>query len=340
MIWLRWILVVLVIVAGAFTAVAQATEERVITLSLNDATTNQPIENVLAEITIKSVDKNEERTISSFLDTSFFSLKLEEGTYEFTVLLDDLDTSGKDYYAFHPITLTENEQADIALLPVGSVRGRVLDNLDNLVRNAALKIECSKEYGEKAPTTSDKYGSFTSLYLPVGECEFIATFGSAVGSMKVEIQQGQSEDITIKLDKSAIGQETNYFLGILFVLLFFGIVFLVVRIVFKRYKALHEKMGREMLSLQKHKKEEPKKGPSKRQEDILSTLSDREKKIVNHLLSHKNESSQSKIRHGTGIPKTSLTRIFQSLERKKVISIQKFGKLKKVKLTAWFLGKE
>ena len=42
----------------------------------------------------------------------------------------------------------------------------------------------------------------------------------------------------------------------------------------------------------------------------------------------------------TGIPKASLFRYIQSLERKKVIDVKKIGKVKKIKFTDWFLGKE
>ena len=61
---------------------------------------------------------------------------------------------------------------------------------------------------------------------------------------------------------------------------------------------------------------------------------------IHDLIESKNHSSQSKVRYSTGIPKTSLGRILDNLVGKKVISIEKVGKLKKISLTDWFLGKD
>jgi uncharacterized membrane protein len=72
----------------------------------------------------------------------------------------------------------------------------------------------------------------------------------------------------------------------------------------------------------------------------METLNEREKKVVQFLLEEKGIATQAKIRNGTAIPKTSLVRVFQSLETKKVVSIEKIGKMKKITVTDWFMGKE
>ena len=76
---------------------------------------------------------------------------------------------------------------------------------------------------------------------------------------------------------------------------------------------------------------------SKKTTAILETLNDKEKKVVNFLLENNYQQSQSKIRHATKIPRTSLSRVLQSLERKKIISIKKEGKLVDISLTSFFL---
>ena len=77
-----------------------------------------------------------------------------------------------------------------------------------------------------------------------------------------------------------------------------------------------------------------------RAKDVIETLNEKEKKIVNYLLEHENKGVQSSIRHETGIPRTSLARCLKSLQIKKIIEVEKFGKAIKIKLTDWFLEKE
>tara|TARA_Y100000310_G_scaffold167610_2_gene167540 strand:+ start:24510 stop:25544 length:1035 start_codon:yes stop_codon:yes gene_type:complete len=313
-------------------------------LSLKDAT-NTAVDNVLMQVTIANKDSGDKRTISTFLRKNSFNLKLASGNYDITLLVDNLQTKGKDYYALYSVGLQKNTQEEVTLLPVGSIQGVVLDNLDNLVRQASLKVECDKEYGEITSLMTDKFGSFKGLYLPVGECKVIATFRSAVGSEIVTIEQGKSRDVAIKLNKSAIGSGGNSWVSIFLIIVVLSVLSLLIRFVLKKRHAMESELKEALtkstpLKAEKVKEAPKEEGLSKRQEDILNTLNEREKEVVDHLLANKFESSQAKIRHTTGIPKTSLVRIFQLLERKKVLQIKKFGKLKKVKLTAWFLGDE
>jgi uncharacterized membrane protein len=44
--------------------------------------------------------------------------------------------------------------------------------------------------------------------------------------------------------------------------------------------------------------------------------------------------------HNLRMPKTTLARLLDGLEQKNIVRIERFGKLKKVSLTAWFLDKE
>ncbi|MFC1697073.1 helix-turn-helix transcriptional regulator, partial [Nanoarchaeota archaeon] len=79
---------------------------------------------------------------------------------------------------------------------------------------------------------------------------------------------------------------------------------------------------------------------SKRAKDIMETLTDKEKEVVNFIIKSKGETTQAKVYHETGIAKSSLHRQVKSLENKKVIDVMKVGKVKKIKFTDWFLGKE
>ena len=77
-----------------------------------------------------------------------------------------------------------------------------------------------------------------------------------------------------------------------------------------------------------------------RADDILKTLSENEKSVVKFLLENNAFGTQARIKNSIGMPKTSLSRILRMLERKRVVEIERIGKLKKVKLTSWFMENE
>ncbi len=77
-----------------------------------------------------------------------------------------------------------------------------------------------------------------------------------------------------------------------------------------------------------------------RAQDILKTLNENEQKAARFLLENNHQSTQARIRNSIGMPKTSLARVLHMLEKKRVVEIERIGKLKKVRLTSWFLGKE
>ena len=79
----------------------------------------------------------------------------------------------------------------------------------------------------------------------------------------------------------------------------------------------------------------------KKIDSVIKTLNEKEAAIVGLLLSNENKTElQSRIRHELGIPRTTLSRLLQSLEKKKIITIAKQGKIVKIKLTDWILEQE
>lgn len=320
-------------------------EKYTVTLAMKDAIKNEDVSNVLIEVVIKDKEKNVQKTISSFIDKSSFNLELEEGTYELSFYVDNLNTKGKDYTGIHAFELKEDKKETVALLPVGSVQGTVLDNLNNLVRQASLKIACDKGYADRVPETTDKFGSFESLYLPAGDCQMTAIFGSSVGYQKITIVQGSLSEVTIALNRSTIGKSVSrwIFLSIA-VIVVCGVIFAGIRML-KQRKKQEERNEIQQQSKQREKEnilqeKSPEQKVTKRQRDLLNIVNEREKKVVQFLLESEGKSTQAKIRYETGIPKTSLVRVFTALEYKKIITVEKIGKLKKVKLTDWFMEKE
>ena len=71
---------------------------------------------------------------------------------------------------------------------------------------------------------------------------------------------------------------------------------------------------------------------------VMETLTDRERTIVNALLKHNGEMTQADLRYETGIPKSSLTGIVRSLERRKIINKKEWGRTNVIELSKWFLS--
>mgnify|MGYP001595203101 FL=1 len=297
-----------------------AQEHYELTYSLKDLENKQKIKDILVEITAVNKDTGEEYTLTNFITNNQITIHREKGNYNIIIKVDDLNTDGKDYYYESTLDLKENTQKEALLFSTGTLRGSVVDNLNNLVK-ADLRFECSKDYGEKLRST-DKYGYFNVNYMPIGNCRIIASKGDSIGLSDIKIEKGEVTEVQIKLDKS---KKSN-----LLVYIFALILIIVIVILFSKFKR-NKPIKKSLI-----KKEET---ISKRTKDITKTLNEKELVVVSFLLQNKYKSTQANIMHNTQIPKTTLIRILDSLKNKKIIEIVTFGKLKKVNLTNWFLDK-
>ena len=72
---------------------------------------------------------------------------------------------------------------------------------------------------------------------------------------------------------------------------------------------------------------------------VMETLTNRERAILTALIEHKGVMTQADIRYETRIPKSSLTGIILSLERRKLINKKEEGKTNVIRLCKWFLSK-
>jgi hypothetical protein len=322
------ILFLLFIILLSNSIIAQDNRTNVL-LTLKDANTNEDIFNVAVYINLDG--NNIDQYVSDIL-----RLKLDDGQYKAVIRVDDLSTPGNDYFKKTDLVVENSLIQGIFLYPIGTVKGIVKDKLDNIVENAELKFECIPNPEIDYPAKTDKFGGFYVNFVPVGECKIFASYKSAIGFKEINVSQGALEDIEINLDKSILVARRNIFLDI-FVLLIIIIMFILVAAwIFQKKK--------EHVSAVK-KTTEQKQEINKRTEDILQTLSERQKKIVNYLLEHeykgkKHEGIQSNIRREIGVPRTSLARAIESLKIKKIIEVEKIGKAIKLKLTDWFLEKE
>ncbi|NMB84781.1 MAG: helix-turn-helix domain-containing protein [Methanothrix sp.] len=80
---------------------------------------------------------------------------------------------------------------------------------------------------------------------------------------------------------------------------------------------------------------------SSEMEAVMQTLTARERAVLKTLIDHGGRMTQAEIRYETGTPKSSLTGILISLERRKLVTKKEYGRTNIIELSDWFLsGKE
>jgi len=321
----------------ALVSIATAQDENVV-LSLKNINTDEPIDSVVVYVDIAGIELIKHVGADKTLD-----LSLADGYYTITLKIEEPSTDAKDYFKKQQIAVNGSLEEDVYLFPVGSLRGMVKDTFDNVVGDAELRFECTNEIGTDLPAKTNKFGSFMVDYMPIGSCKIFANFGEAVGFTEVEVQQGNITDVEVSLDRTILsmpgkGYGMEAFVGILFIVV---AILLIFKYKNKLIKKIKKQTRKEAKAEEKKEHREPaKETRHERAKDITATLHKKERDIVEYLLSKKEETNQANIRHNTGIPRTSLTRILASLEQKNIIKVRKVGKVVKVRLTDWFLGKE
>ena len=307
-------------IPGADLGSVQQANLSTLQLTLKDANTKNLIGDI--HVIVELTNEKTVKTIKYVDQFGILKLDLQPGDYQIILKADKLNTSGADYYYEQRYEISRNLNDTAFLLPVGTVRGTV-SYKNTRVPAASVKFDCPGSYGDKEDITTDKYGSFTKEYLPAGSCKLFAADYSRVGEAFVEIKQGSISDVEIVLNKTVRN-------NLLLIAVIIAAVIVII-VILVHYLLLKKKP----LAIKK-KITEP---SNKRLNDIVKTLNPREKEIV-EMLQKEGELIQSKIIHQTGIPKTSIVRIFENLQAKNIIELKKIGKVKKAVLTDWILEKE
>ena len=79
---------------------------------------------------------------------------------------------------------------------------------------------------------------------------------------------------------------------------------------------------------------------SSEMEAVMQTLTARERAVITTLIDHSGRMTQADIRYETGTPKSSLTGILISLERRKLVTKKEWGRTNIIELSEWFLSKK
>jgi len=252
----------------------------------------------------------------------------------FTATLNSLDTPAIDYSGIMNIN---QEKTEFLVYPSGYLKGKVMDLAGNLIPNAELTFNCYSEFSFNYPNKADNVGFFTVKNIPVGSCSVVASKNEVVGSVEFGIEKGEVVSVEVVLGES-LAKKSNFVIWVITILVLILVVLLIIWFNIKKKIKKPKKVEKKEHS--EEKDEELEEKLSKQTKALMKTLSEKEKKIVDFLLEHNNLASQAKIRHNTKIPRTSLTRVLQSLEKKKIAEIEKEGKMVSVKLSKFFLGEE
>ena len=77
---------------------------------------------------------------------------------------------------------------------------------------------------------------------------------------------------------------------------------------------------------------------SREMEAVIQTLTHREQAVISTLVEHGGRMTQAEIRYETKTPKSSLTGILISLERRKLVNKKEWGRTNIIELSEWFLS--
>lgn len=286
-----------------------------------------PLLNLNLEIELKN--ETSARSLLRYIKNNRFNLFHIYGKYELTIMADSVQDN-RQYYYMGTIDTTVGDEHLAVLLPVSSISGHVIDSSGHLVENALVKFECLRSYGDTRPVYTDASGAFLKKYLPVGQCTIYAVTNGKVGESTVDLKENELTKIDLELDMKAMPVDRSMIMAIVLgIIIIFSVIILSW---YLRSPTKSEKMISEI-----KKKEQTILG-NNRLGDLKQTLNTHENKIVDYLI-NAGEAYQNKLVYATGIPKTSISRVLESLEKKKIIQCEKYGKVKKVKLTSWALGK-
>ncbi|MGB9901479.1 helix-turn-helix transcriptional regulator [Methanothrix sp.] len=73
---------------------------------------------------------------------------------------------------------------------------------------------------------------------------------------------------------------------------------------------------------------------------VIETLTSREKAVIETLLKRSGRMTQADLRYETGIPKSSLSGILNSLERRKLIKKREWGRTNVIEIAEWFVSRK
>ncbi|MBU1198154.1 hypothetical protein KJ765_06645 [Candidatus Micrarchaeota archaeon] len=304
------------------------------------------------------VDEQGGRITSEYLlgNESRVSFALPTGSWHLMVTVNDRDTNADDYASFRTLEVTGAKDHQIGLLSVGSVSGVVVDSQGKVVEGALVRMQClgSNEVlrsfeAEAGDLITDEFGSFIIPLVPTRSCRLLGSKTAEVGFLELRLEPGEYLNARLSLNEQKAPVDPpepvmDYtplgLIALLFLVLGGGYYFLA------RKNREPPKVHHVTHKVSRSSKHSPQKTDSKtisltpKMRAILNTLQDNERRTVEFLLEERGRARFSKVFYKLLIPKTTLSRVIFALESKKIIETRKFGKVRELKLTEWFLSEK
>ncbi len=273
----------------------------------------------------------------------------------------DSPNARADYAAALTLNVSADANYTVFFQRVASASGSVTDEANESVADARVEVSCLQGFYElqslNAETSArfesanalraDASGSFLLKFVPVGTCGFTATAPSAGNesvSQLVEINAGELAQVSLKIRRKPNAIASNLVLLALLALAlllvaWFGREYWRKRGASQAKEAKPEKKTRLMSATASASAGEEKLKPTSKMRNVMNALNERERRIVEVLIASGGKLKQSKIYRETLIPKTSLARALESLERRNVVRLTPERNSQLVELTDWFTSK-
>jgi uncharacterized membrane protein len=155
----------------------------------------------------------------------------------------------------------------------------------------------------------------------------------------IEYQQPLAETET-ETDGEEEGELSHGYLLLIIALLILTLAFIIVLVKWKRREDVRHAEAEEPQLKVQTQATTGKLETTAEMARVMETLTDRERAIVNALIKHNGEMTQADLRYETEIPKSSLTGILRTLERRKIITKKEWGRTNVIELSEWFLSKK
>jgi|GEM_PF-3235174 len=225
-------------------------------------------------------------------------------------------------------SLESAEQQKIIRLPsVGEVAGVL--SYQNGSAAAYVPVELSCSDGVERSAITGESGAFSFSRVRAGKCIASATADGIAVQEEFPLAMGQFVNLGLMPKK-------NDFTPIIAALGITALCALVLVMLLFKKPGEQGSQGEKRARMAKPKVE---KMPTQRQLDLLSTLDEKEKSIVNYAIHHFPAAVRvSRIRRDLLIPKTSLTRTLAALERKQFLKVEKVGARQFAQLHEFFKG--
>lgn len=211
----------------------------------------------------------------------------------------------------------------VRLQPVGEVAGVLYAQNGSAAANVAVELACSDGTARSALTSVS--GAFSFPRVGAGQCIATASVDGQAAREEFSLGMGEFRSLSLRPQKPDIAQYAAA--G--------GLLVVVAALLWMAFR----KMGKSPGASGGSRKPKAEKMPTARQSDLLATLDGKERGIMQYVLHHFPAAVRvSRIRRDLLIPKTSLTRTLQALERKKFLRLEKIGSRQFAQLHEFFRG--